>query len=120
MTDAVFLSLLNNDFTLERVQRTPNGQGGWEIGYVSNGTVRGRLRPASGAEVIAAQQEGYTLSHVLYVAAGADIQRGDRVAGAGQEVYVAGVREPSTSAHHLEIDCSNSQAEVSTPEGGGS
>lgn len=118
MTDTAFISLLNNDFTLARIQRTPNGQGGWEIAYTASGTVRGRLRPASGAEVIAAQQEGYTLSHVLYVAAGADIQRGDRVTGAGQEVYVAGVREPSTSAHHLEIDCSNTQVEVSTEEGG--
>lgn len=120
MTDAAFISLLNNDFTLARIQRTPNGQGGWAASYVANGTVRGRLRPASGEEVLAAQQEGYTLSHVLYVAAGADIQRGDRVDGGGQTVYVEGVREPSTSAHHLEIDCSNGQSEVSTVEEGGS
>lgn len=117
MTHSVFLSLLNNTFQLARIRRTSNGQGGWAIDYVANGEVLGRLRPASGQEILAAQQEGWSLSHILYVVAGADIERGDRVTGGGQEVYVAGVREPSTAHEHYEIDCSNTQPEVSVGEG---
>lgn len=117
MTDPVFHSLLNHTFAVSRIRRTPNGQGGWAVDYVANGEVLGRLRPASGAEVLAAQQEGWSLSHVLYVEGGEDIQRGDMVVGGGQTVYVAGVRDPSTAHEHLEIDCTSTQPEVSAGEG---
>lgn len=117
---SVFTSLLNNSFALSRIQRTPNGQGGWEVSYAPLGTVQGRLRPASATEVLAAQQASTSISHVLYVVYGADIQRGDRVEGGGKTVDVQAVREPSTSHEHLEVDCLELQFEVSTEEGGAS
>lgn len=117
MTGLVFDSLLNHSYSLARIRRTPDGQGGWAIDYVPTGTVPGRLRPASASESLAAAQESRSLTHVLYVRYGTDIQRGDRVTGAGQEVYVDGVREPSTAHEHLEVDCSTSQVEVSVEDG---
>jgi len=103
--------LYNQTFTITRTERTPNGVGGWEEAPVVVGTVRGRLRPASGAEREIARQEGRELSHVLYVAADTDIARGYTVTGAGATVEVQGVRNPSHADHHLEIDCRERQRE---------
>lgn len=110
----VIESLFNNTFTIERRTRTSDGKGGFTIGYLSQGTVSGRIRPASGREREVAAQEGRDISHVLYVAADEDIARGDRVSVGDLVVEVQGVREPSQAGHHLEIDCWERQKEVST------
>lgn len=112
-----FRSLLNHDFSVDRIRRTPNGQGGWLIDYVAHGSVRGRLRPASSSESEVAALEQRDLTHVFYCEYGFDIKRGDRVTGGGLQVYVDAVREPSTSHEHLEVDCSTTQVEVNAPEG---
>jgi hypothetical protein len=44
MSDAIFDSLLNNWFVISRRERTSDGQGGWEITYLSIGVVRA-IRP---------------------------------------------------------------------------
>jgi SPP1 family predicted phage head-tail adaptor len=80
--------------------------------------VQGRIRPASSSEREVAQQEERLLTHVLYVAAGSDIARGDRVSVGNLTVEVLGVREPSKAGEHLEIDCEEQQPEVSAAEGG--
>ncbi len=98
-------SQLNHTFTVYRKERVDDGQGGWEESLVELATVAGRLRPASASERIVAQQEQRQLTHVLYTAGDVDVQRGDVVVGAGVEVEVQGVREPSRAGHHLEIDC---------------
>ncbi len=103
--------LLNHTFTLYRPEREPDGQGGWRQALVEVGELCGRLRPASGAERTVAAQEQRQISHVLYVEGGADVRRGDVVVGAGVEVLVQGVREPSRAGHHLEIDCLEVQRE---------
>jgi SPP1 family predicted phage head-tail adaptor len=121
---SVFESLLNNEFTVARRRRTSDGQGGWAIDHVPIGTVRGRLRPASSRERTEAQRQDREITHVLYVAAGADIARGDRVTlapstGSGQAlaVEVEAVREPSQAGEHLEIDCRELQREQAMEEG---
>ncbi|MCJ7529804.1 MAG: phage head closure protein [Anaerolineales bacterium] len=114
----VFQSLLNNDFAVSRRQRTPDAQGGWVISYASITPIRGRLRPASSAEIISAQQEQRKITHVFYCVEGEDIARGDQISGDGVTVDIMALREPSRADHHLEIDCLEKQAETS--EDGGS
>jgi SPP1 family predicted phage head-tail adaptor len=104
-----FESLLNNEFSVARMARTSDGQGGWIEAPEVLGTVRGRMRPATGREREVAAQEQREISHVLYVLAGEDIARGDLVTGGGVTVEVQGIREPSLAGHHLEIDCQEIQ-----------
>jgi SPP1 family predicted phage head-tail adaptor len=118
MSLIVFQSLLNNDVAIERRQRTPDGQGGWAIGYLAGDTVRGRIRPASSSEREVAQLEERQITHVLYVLAGTDIERGDRVTVGDLVVEVEAIREPSKAGEHLEIDCRERQVEVASEEVG--
>lgn len=108
---SVFTSLLNNTFTISRRVRTDDGQGGWEITYLELGTVEGRIRPATSNEREVADSEEQQISHVLYVAHGEDVLRGDLVECGDLEVEVLGVREPSLAGEHLEIDCLERQPE---------
>jgi len=111
---SVFESLLNNTFTVERRARTGDGQGGWTISYSASGTVLGRIRPATANERVVADAEQEQITHVLYVLAGTDIARGDRVTCGDLVVEVLGVREPSEAGHHYEIDCLERQKESAT------
>lgn len=109
---SAFESLLNNTFAVFRRERNPDSQGGWAITYAQIGSVVGRIRPASSAELTVALAEQRQISHVMYVLAGTDIARGDMVIGAGLAVDVQGVREPSQADHHLEVDCMETQREA--------
>lgn len=115
---SVFTSLLNNTFTIERRRRTADGQGGWAIDYVDPHTVRGRIRPATSSEREVAQREERQITHVLYVVAGTDIKRGDRVTVDDLVVDVDAIREPSKADEHYEIDCLERQREVAAEEVG--
>lgn len=106
-----FESLLNRTYTLARRVRVSDGQGGWPWSYVDQGTIQGRLRPASGAERMAAQQEQRAITHVFYCLYDEDIRRTDQLVGDGVTVYVDAVRKPSRMDHHLEVDCSETQVE---------
>ena len=108
----VFESLLNNTFTVGKRARVGDGQGGWTITYIATGTVLGRIRPATANERIVADAEQQQITHVLYVLAGEDVARGDRVTCGDLVVEVLGVREPSAAGHHYEIDCLERQKEV--------
>src|SRR3972149_252993 len=112
----VFQSLLNHNFAVERRVRTLDHQGGWLINYSPINAILGRLRPASSAEIIAAQQEQRRISHIFYCVAGEDIVRGDRLTGEGVMVDVMAIREPSRADEHYEIDCLEIHAEAA--EGG--
>ena len=114
----VFESLLNNTFTHSRRRRTSDGQGGWVIDYVEQGTVRGRIRPASSAEQEVALQEERELTHVFYCKADEDVRRGDRLVATSPTGYeltveVDGLREPSLAGEHYEFDCNERQDEES-------
>jgi SPP1 family predicted phage head-tail adaptor len=112
----VFQSMLNHPFTITRIRRTPDGQGGWPIDFVPVEQVAGRLRPASSTEREAAMLEERQITHVLYVLYGTDIARGDMVEGGGLTVEIQGIREPSQAHEHLEIDALEIQKEVSAQE----
>jgi SPP1 family predicted phage head-tail adaptor len=118
MTDVLFAALRNSAFEQSRLSRVSDGQGGWARAYVDLGEVAGRIRPASAQEREVALQEQRHITHVLYVEAGEDIERGDRleyIAGDSDRVgllfEIQGVREPSIAGHHLEIDCLEVQKE---------
>jgi SPP1 family predicted phage head-tail adaptor len=98
-------SFLNNTFAVYRNLRTADGQGGYVTALTYIGDIAGRLRPASANERQAADQSNVKLTHVLYCEADADIQRGDTVVGAGVELRIVAVREPSYARHHYEVDC---------------
>jgi SPP1 family predicted phage head-tail adaptor len=117
MSLGVFQSLLNNDVAISRRQRSPDGQGGWPISYVTIGTVRGRIRPASSSERELALREERQITHVLYVIADTDIKRGDRVTVDDLVVEVEAIREPSKAGEHLEIDCRERQFEEAEEDG---
>lgn len=113
----VFESLLNNTFSHYRRRRTSDGQGGWSIDYPLQGTVEGRIRPASSSEREVAMAEERDISHVFYCAADEDVQRGDRLvatssSGRTLTVEVDAVREPSLAGEHLECDCQERQVEA--------
>jgi head-tail adaptor len=122
MSEAVFATLLNHTMTVYRRDRTSDGQGGWAISYAMLGTVKGRIRPASSAERETAALEEREISHVLYVKAVEDIERGDQVElavgdGGPLVVDVMGIRQPSRAGHHLEIDCLQRVGETTVEEG---
>lgn len=108
---SVFESLLNRTYTVSRRVRVSDGRGGWPWSYVEQGTILGRLRPASSSERMAAMQEQRKVTHVLYCLHDADVQRADRITGDSVTVYVDAVRKPSRADHHLEVDCSETQVE---------
>jgi len=115
----VIASMYNHTFEHYRKTRVSDGQGGWKFPYALLGTVEGRIRPAFRAqEDVVASQERAVISHILYVGAGEDIQRGDRmVCDDGLVVDVEDVREPSRAGHHLEIDCVETQWEATEDDG---
>lgn len=115
MSMAVFQSLLNHEFSVSRLSRVSDGQGGWTESLVPAGTLRGRMRPASSQEREAAALAERQISHVLYTLAGADIQRGDTVTLGALSVQVDAIREPSQAQEHIEVDCLERQVEGPSP-----
>ncbi len=114
---ALIEMLFNQDVTIWRRTREPDGQGGWLIDYVEVEQARGRLRPASDTEREEALREQRAISHVLYLLHGTDIVRGDQVNVDGIVLDVLGIREPSRAGYHIEVDCAEQQAEVALEAG---
>lgn len=108
---SVFESLLNNTFLIWHKVRTPSGQGGFPFDYAVVASVNGRMCPASGSERREAMQESREITHTLYVVAGADLTRGNRVSLGDNVWEVKGVREPSMAGEHWEVDCLEKQNE---------
>jgi len=108
-TSSEFRSLLNNTFNIYKHERTQDGQGGFIKSPEPVFTFRGRLRPATVREQMIAAEWQAHVTHILYAEAPLDIERHDRVEGAGKNLRVVGVRDPSTMGHHLEIDCEEVQ-----------
>ena len=98
-------SFLNNTFAVYRNVRTPDGQGGDTAALAHVGDYRGRLRPVNAGERVDAEQRNVRMTHILYCKADTDIARGDTVIGAGVDLRVLAVREPSYANHHYAVDC---------------
>lgn len=98
-------SMLNNTFAVYRNVRTADGQGGDTVALTHVADIRGRLRPVTASERVDADQRNVRMTHVLYCKADADIERGDTVIGAGADLRVIAVREPSYADHHYAADC---------------
>lgn len=113
----VFETLLNNTFTISRIRRTPDGSGGWAIDYVTQGSIVGRIRPASSRERELAAREEREITHVFYATYPADVVRGDRLQVRDLTFEVQGVREPSLAGEHVEVDCLLRQYEEVVSDG---
>lgn len=103
--------LYNHVYTVARRTRASDGQGGWSETWKTVVSIAGRMRPASAPERVAADQRQAQISHVLYCGPDTNILRGDRVTGQDRVWEVIAVREPSHAAHHLEVDCAETQLE---------
>src|SRR3989304_5886451 len=108
----VWQPLLNHKLGVGHMYSSLAPPDGGLFNYSPINAILGRLRPASAAEIIAAQQEQRRISHIFYCVAGEDIVRGDRITGNGVTVDVMAIREPSRADEHYEIDCLEIQAEV--------
>lgn len=98
-------SFLNNTFAVYRNLRIADGQGGYNMVLSHVADIRGRLRPLNASERVDAEQRNVRMTHVLYCKADTDIARGDTVVGAGMDLRVVAVREPSYANHHYAVDC---------------
>lgn len=105
MTDAVFISMLNNTFTHQQITRLPNGSGGWQESFSTVGTVVGRMRPKSSREQDVADQERSEITHTFYATWPSEIDRHDRLIIGTETFEVMAIREPSLAGEHVEIDC---------------
>ena len=113
----VFHSLLNNIFSVERLVKTPDAQGGWQDSYQPINPIIGRLRPASSTKIVQAAQELRSITHVLYTEASADVARGDKVTIDNLTVEIQALRNPSTSSEHYEFDALEVQQETTLEPG---
>lgn len=93
--------LLNRTFNLWTSATTSDGAGGSSVTWTAAGTVPGRLSSASPSERQAASQEGVEISHVLYLAAGTAVARGNRLVDGDLAVEVVAVTVPSVASHHV-------------------
>ena len=96
--------------TIQRKDRTADGQGGWIDSWSTASTERGKMRPASAREQRTAGQDQAAVTHVAYLRAGADVKIGDRLVLDDLLVGVLAVREPGAAGQHLEVDGVEEQA----------
>ena len=104
-------ALLNNTFSLSRVSRTDDAQGGWVEEYSPVGTFRGRIYPVEGTERDIARSEEVQITHKVYTHANEDIRKGDLISLRTLVLEVVMVREPSMAQHHLVLECRERQEE---------
>lgn len=119
---SAFASLLIDTITIWMPARVADGQGGFALSYVNEGTVEGRIRPANSSERTVAMSEERQITHVLYTetlvtSGGAEFGRGALAVIGDLTVEIQGVRNPSNMAHHYEIDCLERQQEIGTELG---
>jgi len=87
-----------------------DGQGGFIDGWAHVSDERGRIRPATGRELVAAEQARTRLTHVAYLRSSAPIKPGDRLESGDKFYDVHVVRIPGGRGLHCEIDCSEIQS----------
>ncbi len=90
--------------TLKRKVLLEDGQGGTTEKWGAIKTFRGRIRPASASEKMAADQERAYITHVIYCDPDVGVKRGDRIQYGDLVIDVTAIREPSYAGHHLEVE----------------
>lgn len=86
--------------------------GGWVNTTAKVADARARLSQPSAAERTAADQTTARLSHVVYFAASADVQRADELRQGAKRLTVLAVFEPSEPGTYLRADCQQIQPGV--------
>jgi len=105
--------MLTHTITVKRDSLTANGAGGaTQSESTVSSTVRGALSRMSGSERSRFAGLSQEVSHILFVPAGTDIQRGDKVTMDGISLVVKEVDEPGRRGHHLECFCKEFQKGV--------
>lgn len=96
--------LLNRDVDVYRSTSTPDGRGGRSVSRSKVGTIRAKVGQAQAAEVEVASRDGARLTHVVHMAAGAGVRRGDEVeVGATRLRVLAAVT--NSRGTYLRLDC---------------
>ncbi|MFD9905630.1 phage head closure protein [Streptomyces sp. NPDC059063] len=103
--------LLNARVEIWRATTTDDGGGGQETTWVHQATPRARLSQPSARERQAADQAEADLTHIVYLAPGADVRRGDELRAPATVLEVTAVFEPSAPGTYLRADCTARQHE---------
>lgn len=99
---------------VKRATRTSSGGGLFPTTFSLIGTARVHIRPASGQERMRAEAEEARITHVLYAAANANIQRKDTIVDTSEEEFevlqVLKRRRPrDVTTDHLEVQLQSTQ-----------
>lgn len=86
--------------------------GGWVDGWAQVGTkpVRCRLSQPSATERTVNDRLEAKLTHIVFLLADADVQRGDELRQPGRVLRVLETYEPSVPGTYLRADCESRQA----------
>lgn len=97
--------LLNAAVTVYRPAFTADGRGGRTRAMNEQGSIRARIVQPTDVERTVAGQDGATLYHVVHVAYGADVERGDELdTGGSRRLRVVAVVSDS-SGTYKRLDC---------------
>jgi head-tail adaptor len=83
--------------------------GGWINTTAKVAGARARFSQPSAAERTAADQTTARLSHVVYLAANADVRRGDELRQGARRLTVLATFEPSEPGTYMRADCEQIQ-----------
>lgn len=104
--------LLNSSADVWRTTLVSDGMGGWIPQTVKVTTVRARFSQPSATERTTADQTTARLTHVVYLAPGANVLRGDELRVGVRRLKVLAVFEPSERGTYLRADCNQTQPQV--------
>lgn len=102
---------LNSTLTVHRPTVIADGAGGGVKTFSELGTIRAQVSQPSAQERLVAAQAGALLTHVVHVANGEDVQRGDELdTGTGRRLRVLAATHDSRNTY-LRLDCEQVQGE---------
>ncbi|MGW6895777.1 phage head closure protein [Streptomyces sp. NPDC054919] len=104
--------MLNVSAEVWRTTKVSDGMGGWVNTTVKVATVRARFSQPSAAERTTADQATVRLTHVVFLASGANVLRGDELRAGVRKLTVLAVFEPSEPGTYLRADCQQTQPAV--------
>lgn len=102
--DYNFVIQMEDDFTIERKARTPDGVGGFSYSYVPIDTIKGRLDDEKYNETIRIGQDTVYITHRFFTFPSTDLRREDKVTGKGAVLRVIYTRTEYED-HPMEVLC---------------